>query len=215
MQAMARVRYLKIAPKKMRRVAELVKGKPVEEALNILNYTPKIAAHHLAKTVKSAAANAMSSVGTGKLKAEDLAITKIMVDSAPTAKRVRFQSMGRVFRIRKRYCHLLVEVEGEPEPEAPRTRARRRKKVTTEEEPEADKKTTTKGRPRKATAGKKKAVSGEKKVKAKAKAKTKAEAVEEEEPVAAEPEEKVEEKAEDDAVKEASIDDAGDEKEEK
>ncbi len=215
MQAMARVRYLKIAPKKMRRVAELVKGKPVEEALNILNYTPKIAAHHLAKTVKSAAANAMSSVGTGKLKAEDLAITKIMVDSAPTAKRVRFQSMGRVFRIRKRYCHLLVEVEGEPEPEAPRVRARRRKKVTTEEEPETDKKTTAKGKSRKASAGKKKAVSGDKKVKTKSKAKTKPEAVEEEEPMAAEPEEKVEEKEEDDAVEEASIDDAGDEKEEK
>ena len=53
MQAIARVKYLKVAPKKMRLVAELVKGKPVEEALNILNYTPKVAAHHLAKTVKS------------------------------------------------------------------------------------------------------------------------------------------------------------------
>jgi ribosomal protein L22 len=51
------------------------------------------------------------------LKAEDLAVSKVMVDNAPTAKRVRFQSMGRVFRIRKRYCHLMVEVEGEPEPE--------------------------------------------------------------------------------------------------
>ena len=72
MQARARVRYLKVSPKKMRRVAELIKGKPVEEALNILNYTPKIAAHHLAKTVKSAAANAIANVGTAKLKAEDL-----------------------------------------------------------------------------------------------------------------------------------------------
>ncbi|MCX6826982.1 MAG: 50S ribosomal protein L22, partial [candidate division Zixibacteria bacterium] len=102
---------------KMRQVADMVRGKYVQDALNILNYTPKAVAHHLAKTVKAAAANAIAGVGTSKLKAEDLTISKIFVDEAPTAKRVRFQSMGRVFRIRKRYCHVTVEVEGEPEPE--------------------------------------------------------------------------------------------------
>jgi len=146
MQAIARIKYLKVSPRKMRRVAELIKGKPVEEALNILNYTPKMAAHHLAKTVKSAAANAISSVGTGKLKAEDLAVTKVMVDQAPTAKRVRFQSMGRVFRIRKRYCHLMVEVEGEPEPEDLKTKTRRRKKDTETEPPAVEKKAKTKSK---------------------------------------------------------------------
>jgi len=126
MQARARVKYLRMSPKKMRQVAQLIKGKPVEEALNILNYMPKTAAFHLAKTLKSAAANAISGVGTAKLKAEDLSITKILVDAAPTAKRVRFQSMGRVFRIRKRYCHLTVEVEGTPAKDEPKT-ARGRK----------------------------------------------------------------------------------------
>jgi large subunit ribosomal protein L22 len=189
MQAIARVRYLKVAPKKMRLVAELVKGKPVEEALNILNYTPRMAAHHLAKTVKSAAANAMSSVGTGKLKAEDLAITKIMVDSAPTAKRVRFQSMGRVFRIRKRYCHLLVEVEGEPEPETTRGKARRTKKARTDEAGDAEKKKVVKG---------------------------KAKAAVEEAPVTEAVEEPIEDKVEDDVNEEAGADeDAADEKEDK
>lgn len=120
MQAKARVKYLKTSPRKMRQVAGLVKGKPVEEALNILNFTSKAAAHHLAKTLKSAAANAISSVGTAKLKAEDLLVSNIMVDQAPTAKRVRFQSMGRVFRLRKRFCHLTVFVEGEPEKETPK-----------------------------------------------------------------------------------------------
>ncbi len=133
MQAKARIKYLRMSPKKMRRVAALVKGKPVEEALNILNFIPKAAAHPLAKTVKSAAANAIAAVGTAKLRAEDLSISKIMVDEAPTAKRVRFQSMGRVFRIRKRFCHLLVEVEGEPVPEEPKGRGRRKKKVKDEE----------------------------------------------------------------------------------
>jgi large subunit ribosomal protein L22 len=141
MQATARIRYLKISPRKMRLVADLIKGKPVEDALNILNFTPRIAAFHLAKTVKAAAANAIAGVGTGKLKAEDLSISSIMVDQAPTAKRVRFESMGRVHRIRKRYCHLTVVVEGEPEKEAPkrtRTRKPKAKKVAEEagEEPE-------------------------------------------------------------------------------
>jgi len=141
MQAVARLKYLRMSPRKMRRVAQLVKGKPVEEALQILEYTPKRAAHHLAKTVKSAAANAISSVGTGKLQAEDLQITNIMVDSAPTAKRIQFRAMGRVYRIRKRFCHLTVEVEGEPEPEEgkkkPAGRKKAEKKETGETQPAA------------------------------------------------------------------------------
>jgi len=129
MQALARNRFLKVSPRKMRRVAKLVKGKPVEEALDILNFSPQFAAHHLAKTVKSAAANAIANVGTARLKPEDLTVTRILVDGAPTAKRVRFQSMGRVFRIRKRYCHLTVEVEGEAEEEASKKDLRKRRKV--------------------------------------------------------------------------------------
>ncbi len=134
MQARARIRFLKMSPRKMRQVADLIKGKPVQEALNILNFTPKSAAHPLAKTVKAAAANAIAGVGTAKLKPEDLSISKILIDGAPTAKRIRFQSMGRVFRIRKRYCHVMVEVEGEPEPIKERTAAAKAKKEKTEKE---------------------------------------------------------------------------------
>jgi len=95
----------------MRLVADLVKGMPIEKALNILNFTPRIAAHHLAKTLKSAAANALSLEGTDQLRPEDLFVKNIMVDSAPTAKRIRFQSMGRIYRYRKRFCHLTVILE--------------------------------------------------------------------------------------------------------
>jgi large subunit ribosomal protein L22 len=147
MQARARVKYLKMSPRKMRQVVELIKGKPVQEALNILNYTPKMAAHHIAKTLKSAAANAIAGVGTSKLKAEDLAISKIFVDGAPTAKRIRFQSMGRVFRIRKRYCHLTIEVEGETIQEAPKGR---KKKVKAEEAAPEAKVINPKGKGKKA-----------------------------------------------------------------
>lgn len=137
MQARARIRFLKMSPRKMRQVADLIKGKPVQEALNILNFTPKSAAHPLAKTVKAAAANAIAGVGTAKLKPEDLSISKILIDGAPTAKRIRFQSMGRVFRIRKRYCHVMVEVKGEPEPIKERTAAKAKKEKTEKETPPA------------------------------------------------------------------------------
>lgn len=119
-KASARLRYLSIPPRKMRLVADTVQGLPVEKALGILNFTPRIAARHLAKTVKSAAANALSKEGTDHLSPEALVIRKITVDAAPTAKRIRFRSMGRVYRYRKRYCHLTVELEGKMEVAAER-----------------------------------------------------------------------------------------------
>lgn len=126
-QSRARLRFVSIPPRKMRLIADSVKGMPVEKALGILNFSPRIAARHVAKTIKSAAANALSNEGTDNLKPEDLVIKSIYVDAAPTAKRIRFQSMGRVFRIRKRHCHLTVLVEGEMETEAPKQKKAPRK----------------------------------------------------------------------------------------
>ncbi|UCC44805.1 MAG: 50S ribosomal protein L22 [Candidatus Zixiibacteriota bacterium] len=110
-QAMARLRYISIPPRKMRLVADMVKGLPVEKALDILNFTPRVAAEHIAKTLKSATANALSQEGTAQLRPEDLHVKNIMVDAAPTMKRIRFRSMGRVYRYRKRHCHLTVILE--------------------------------------------------------------------------------------------------------
>jgi large subunit ribosomal protein L22 len=115
LQATAKLRYVSIPPRKMRLVANMVKGLPIEKALNILNFTPRIAAYHLAKTLKSAAANALSLEGTDQLRPEDLFVKNITVDSAPTAKRIRFQSMGRIYRYRKRFCHLTVVLEEKAE----------------------------------------------------------------------------------------------------
>ncbi len=134
----ARLKYVSIPPRKMRLVANMVKGMPVEKALNVLNFTPRIAAHHIAKTLKSAAANALSTEGTDTLKPEDLTVKKIIVDEAPTAKRIRFQSMGRVFRYRKRFCHLTIELEGNAEAkEASRPTKSRAKKADKDEKAEA------------------------------------------------------------------------------
>ncbi len=117
MQAIAKARFQRMSARKVRRVAELLKGVGVEEALNILDYTPKYAALLLAGTLKSAVANALSIEGTSKLKAEDLRIKHIIVDGGPIMKRMRPASMGRAYRIRKRTCHLTVVVEGSPGPE--------------------------------------------------------------------------------------------------
>ena len=150
----AKLKYVSIPPRKMRLVGDMVKGLPVEKALHVLNFTPRIAARHIAKTVKSAAANALSIQGTDHLKPEDLVVTSVIVDSAPTAKRLRFQSMGRVFRIRKRFCHLTVHLEGEADISAePASKSARAGKLA-----ESDKKT--------AAVKKKKRVGAKKTVKA-------------------------------------------------
>ncbi|MBD3257999.1 50S ribosomal protein L22 [candidate division GN15 bacterium] len=119
----AQSRHVSIPPRKMRLVADMVIGRPVEDALNVLNFTPRIAARHIAKTIKAAVANKLSFEGTSHLNPEDLYVEKITVDAAPTHKRIRFQSMGRVFRIRKRHCHLAVYLDTRPhvEPELPAT----------------------------------------------------------------------------------------------
>ncbi len=166
MHAIARTKYLRMSPKKVRHVANLIKGKPVLEALNILNFTPNAAAQPLAKTLKAAASNAIANEGTSKLKAEDLAIKKIYIDEAPTMRRVRYQSMGRVFLLRKRMCHITIEVEGEPEREiATRTAKPRTKKEGAEGEADTAEqpKRTRKPARKKATGAKKTSKTGAKK----------------------------------------------------
>ncbi|MDD4051758.1 MAG: 50S ribosomal protein L22 [candidate division Zixibacteria bacterium] len=114
MQATARLRYVMMSPRKLRRVVSLIRGKSVDEALTILKYTHKAAAGPLAKTIQSATANALAIEGTSRLKAEDLSIAKICVDEGPRAKRVRFRAMGRVYRYKKPFAHVTVVVEGVP-----------------------------------------------------------------------------------------------------
>ncbi|UCG62596.1 MAG: 50S ribosomal protein L22 [Candidatus Zixiibacteriota bacterium] len=168
-KATAQLRYVSIPPKKMRLVADIVKGLPVEKALGILNFTPRIAAHHLAKTLKSAAANALSKEGTDHLSPENLMIKNITVDAAPTAKRIRFRSMGRVYRYRKRFCHLKVELEGETDiPERKKTPAAR----TPVKEKAADAKDTRRKTPAKRRTAKTKTVKSKAKTTGKSTKKT-------------------------------------------
>lgn len=122
MLAKARAKFVRGSARKMRQVVDLVRGKSVDEALNILSVLPKGAAVPVRKTVQSAAANALAAEGTAKVKVENLLISKIYVDGGPIMKRIRPMGMGRAYRIRKRLCHLTVELEGTTE-EATKTKA--------------------------------------------------------------------------------------------
>ena len=131
MEALSRARFVRMSARKVRRVAELVRGKNVNDAIEILNFVPKAAAVPLQKTIKSAASNVLAEEGTAKIHPEDLRIKTLFIDGGPIWKRFRAVGMGRAYRIRKRTCHITVVVEGEPRAEAPRPAAAKAKVVQT------------------------------------------------------------------------------------
>lgn len=110
MEVKAVSRYVRMSPRKIRRVAELIKGEPVDRALGILQLTQKAASKALYKTLKSAASNAIASEGTAKLKVENLFVKDIQIDGGPTWKRIRPVGMGRAYMIRKRTAHISISL---------------------------------------------------------------------------------------------------------
>ncbi len=111
MEAQAQAKYVRISPIKTRRVLELIQGKNVEEAINILHFTPKRAARVIEKTLRSAVANFMQSDEGSKLSPDEIFVKKAYVDGGPMLKRFRPMSMGRVGRIRRRTSHITIIVE--------------------------------------------------------------------------------------------------------
>lgn len=111
MEAIAKIKFLKMSPRKVRRVIKLVEGMNVEEALNLLHFTRKDAAEPIAKTVRSAFANLGNIEEGERVDMKDVFIAKAFVDSGPTLKRYRPMSMGRAGRIRKRTSHITIKVE--------------------------------------------------------------------------------------------------------
>lgn len=101
-------KYVRSSPQKARLVADLVRGKSVDDALAILRFTPKSVAHEIAKTVKSAAANAENNY---ELDRQNLYVAAIYADDGPTLKRLRAAPKGRGVRILKRTSHITVIVD--------------------------------------------------------------------------------------------------------
>jgi large subunit ribosomal protein L22 len=111
MEATATLRYLKASPQKVRLVADLVRGKKVEEALQILRFTKKVSAKDLEKLLRSAIANAEDK--EANVDVDDLVVSKIYVNEGPREKRVQPAPMGRAYRIQKRKAHITVHVSDE------------------------------------------------------------------------------------------------------
>lgn len=107
MEARAVAKYIRISPRKVRQVVDLIRGKNVGEALAILQYTPKRASSVVAKVVKSAAANAENNYQMDK---DSLYIKACYVDQGPTLKRYQPRAMGRADLLRRRTSHITVVV---------------------------------------------------------------------------------------------------------
>jgi large subunit ribosomal protein L22 len=109
--AVAKARFVRVSPTKARRVINLVRGKSVAEALDILRWAPQAASLPVAKVIASAAANAQNNDG---LDPSTLVVASVFADDGPTAKRIRPRAQGRAFRIRRRTSHITVVVESRP-----------------------------------------------------------------------------------------------------
>ena len=105
METRAVARHVRISPRKVRLVMDEIRGKKVEEAINMLSFAPQKGARILKKLVQSAVANAVENSG---LNADTLYIRRIYADQGPTLKRWRPRALGRATRIRKRTSHLTV-----------------------------------------------------------------------------------------------------------
>jgi len=107
LEAKAIAKYIRVSPRKVRAVVDLIRGKKIDEALAILRYTPNRATEAITKVVKSAAANAENNLQLSK---DDLFVKVCFVDQGPTIKRMMPRAQGRADIIRKRTSHITVVV---------------------------------------------------------------------------------------------------------
>jgi large subunit ribosomal protein L22 len=108
MAAKATLKYCRMAPRKLRVVADMIRGRPVEEAVNLLTFTRKAAAPVLRKLLLSAVANAENE---GELNTDELVVATISVDQGPTLKRWKPRAQGRAFRIDKKTSHVSIALD--------------------------------------------------------------------------------------------------------
>lgn len=111
-EARAVAKHIRISPRKVRYVVDLIRGKKISEALAILKFTPKRAATAIEKVVKSAAANAEHNLELNK---DALVIAEVFVDQGPALKRYNPRAMGRADLIKRRTSHITVVVREKKE----------------------------------------------------------------------------------------------------
>jgi large subunit ribosomal protein L22 len=104
----AHLRFLRVAPRKVRIVADEVRGMKVGDALALLKYTPQAAAGHLSKLLRSAVANAEQK--GGRVDVDALFVKTLTVDQGPKMRRFMPRAMGRAYRVEKKTSHVYVEL---------------------------------------------------------------------------------------------------------
>ena len=108
----ASARYVRVAPRKARLLADQVRGKHIDDARSLLQFSPRTAADDIAKVIESAAANAEAN---HELIGDEMIVHEIRIDEGPTLKRYRPRAMGRATPINKRTCHISVALTPEDE----------------------------------------------------------------------------------------------------
>ena len=108
--ALAQAKYVRMTPMKCRRVIDLVRGLPVQDALDILRFDVHAASEPIYKVVASAIANAENNKDLDR---RDLVVAQAYADEGPTLKRFRPRAQGRAYRIRKRTSHITVVVQAQ------------------------------------------------------------------------------------------------------
>jgi large subunit ribosomal protein L22 len=113
MEARAKARYVRVTPRKARRVVDLIRGLSAEEARAVLTFAPQSASDPVGKVLASAIANAEY---TGRATASSLVVSSAWVDEGPTIPRFRHRAQGRSYRINKRTSHITVVVSDDAAP---------------------------------------------------------------------------------------------------
>jgi large subunit ribosomal protein L22 len=104
----AKAKYLRISPDKLRRIAKIIRTKPVQQAVAILKALPHKGAGILLKVINSAAANATNN---HKMKADELYVAELLVNEGPQMKRYQARARGRIYQILKRSSHITVGLD--------------------------------------------------------------------------------------------------------
>jgi large subunit ribosomal protein L22 len=112
MEARAQARFIRVTPRKARRVVDLIRGLPAAEAQAVLRFAPQAASEPVGKVLASAIANAEHN---DRLDVDTLFVSKAWVDEGPTLKRFRPRAQGRAYRVNKRTSHITVIVESREE----------------------------------------------------------------------------------------------------
>jgi len=125
MELKASCKYVLHSPRKMRRVADIVRGKDVDEALDLLRFVPNRAAYYINKVLRSAQANAFNFKGEEQVNKDHLYVKTIYINEGARYKRIMYRAYGRASRVMKPTCHIHVILDERSEEELSRRMRRK------------------------------------------------------------------------------------------